>query len=346
MPRTPLRAGLAACGGIADLTLEAARASPDFEVVAVQDPDPGALGRVGERYGIARRHRDFADLLSGDVDFVVLNSPNREHLPQVLAAAAAGKHCLVQKPMARSAAEAEQMVRAAATAGVRLGVTMFELGRPLHHEVRRMVAEGWLGEPVAVQACAAHALYLDHPPPAGDWRRDPEQVGGGAFLQLALHHVNLACWLLGDEVVAAAAQAAGGHTVFREETALAVLAFRGGALGHFAASWAADLWSFGILGTRGRVALTPGHALLSGRDPWEGDLLGYRTPGAEACVPMEGLAPALAAREAAHEVHGLFARWVAGEAEYPAPGEVGLRDLRVAEAVRRSAEEGACVAVG
>jgi len=336
MPRTPLRAALAACGGIAGLTLDAAARSPDFEVVAIQDPSPGAVRRIGERYGIQRRHREFEELLTEDVDFVVINGPNDVHLEQVRAAAAAGKHCLVQKPMAPNLAEATAMVLAAKEGEVRLGVTMFELGKPLHHELKEMIASGWLGDPVMIQAVAAHDLYLDTPPPEGNWRRDPECVGGGAFIQLALHQVNLACFLLDREVETVFAAGARGHTVFEDETALTTLRFAGGVLGHFAASYAVDLWGFGLLGTRGRIQLSGEHVVMKGRDVFEGGILRYRTPGTEAAVPMSELAAAIASREDELEIHGAFARWIAGRGEFPCTGEQGLRDMRVVDAVYRS----------
>jgi predicted dehydrogenase len=157
--------------------------------------------------------------------------------------------------------------------------------------------------------------------------------------------VNLACWLLGDEVAEVSARRTGGHTVFADETTLAVLGFRGGVLGHFAASYATDLWSFGLLGTRARVHLLPGHVVLKGTEPWEGDFLRYGAPGEEACLPTKDLAPVTGERADAMEVHGLFARWLRGGEPYPAPGEVGLRDLRVVEAVDRSVEEGMLVSL-
>ena len=98
---------------------------------------------------------------------------------------------ICQKPMAPTLAKAREMVGAAADAGIRLGVTMFELSKPLHHQVRAMVGAGWLGTPTLIQAVSAHDIYLKDPPPEGNWRRDPAKVGGGAFIQLAVHQVDL-----------------------------------------------------------------------------------------------------------------------------------------------------------
>jgi predicted dehydrogenase len=281
----PLRAALSACGGMATVTLEAARRSPDLEIVALQDPLAEARDRAGEAFGIDRRHASFEELLTDDVDAVIVNGPNHVHRRQVELAAAAGKACLVQKPMAPTVEDAEAMVAACERHGVKLGVTMLALGDPIHHQVRAMVADGWLGEPTLVQAVGAHGIYLREPPPPGDWRRDPEKVGGGAFIQLAVHDVDLAAWILGREVTAVAAVGAGGRTVFEDETTAAAVRFGEELAGTFSASYATDLYSFGIAGTRGRIQLLPEHVVVRGEAPFRGDVFTYDGPGREVALP-------------------------------------------------------------
>jgi len=188
-----------------------------------------------------------------------------------------------------------------------------------------------------VQGVGAHGIYLRDPPPEGDWRRDPEKVGGGAFVQLAIHDIDLAAWILGCEVTAATAVRAGGRTVFRDETTVAAVRFGDDLAGTFAASYATDLYAFAILGTRGRVQLLPEHVVVRGEEPFRGDVLVYEDPGREVAIPRSALREAVERRRDRLEVHGAFARWVAGRAEsYPCPGERALRDLRVVDAVNRN----------
>lgn len=339
--RPPLRAALSACGGMASVTLEAARRSSDFDVVAVQDPLEDARDRAGSLFGIERLHRDFEELLTDDVDFLVLNGPNHVHRSQVEAAAAAGKACLVQKPMAPTVADAEAMVAAAARHGVKLGVTMLGLGDPIHHQVRAMVTAGWLGTPTLVQAVGAHGIYLRKPPPEIDWRRDPAKVGGGAFIQLAVHDADLASWILGRDITAVAAGGAGGQTVFEDETTAATVRFGDDLVGTFSASYATDLYSFLLCGTRGRIQLLPEHVVVRGEDAFAGEVFAYDAPGREVVLPRDSLRDAIKSRRDALEIHGAFARWVLGTADdYPCPGERGLRDLRVVDAVHRARREG------
>jgi predicted dehydrogenase len=339
----PLRAGMAACGGIADLTLNAATRSGEFEVVAIQDPDAAAFARVGDRAGIERRHADFEDLLTDDIDFVVLNGPNHVHLPQVRLAAAAKTPCLVQKPIAPTLADARALVEAARD--IPLGVLMFELGKPLHHQVKAMVASGWLGTPTIIQAVSAHDIYLREPPAKDDWRRDPAKVGGGAFIQLAVHQVNLARWMLGMDVSAVTATGTTGRTVFEDETTLATARFGDGPIGHFAASYAASLYGFQICGTLGRIHLLPGHVVVQGEDTFEGRIFDYTEPGREQVFPMASLAEAIAAHEDAVEVHAAFARWLRGDGEFWSTGECALRDMEVVDAVARAKEKNTWITI-
>jgi len=335
-----LRAALCACGGISELTLDAARRSRDFEVVAIQDPRPEARERVGERYGIERRHERFGDLLAEEFDFLIVNSPNHLHREQTEAGLRSKRPVLVQKPIAPTLADARAMAETARTEGVALGVTMFEHSRPLNHELKRMVATGWLGEPTLLQALLAHDIYLENPPPPGNWRRDPSRVGGGAFIQLALHQIDLARWILGREVTQVTNLGAGGRTVFEDESDVASVLFEGGVAAHFAAGYAANHSYFSLLGTRGTIAVTAGHLLVRGEERWTGEVFDYDEIGTERCYPLAELEARSRASADRLEIHGRFARWIRDGGEFPCTAESAVRDLEVVDAAYRSRAEG------
>lgn len=338
--KSPLRAGLSGCGGISSLTLDAAERSPDFEVVALQDPALEAANRLGDHYGIASRPSTFEALLAQDLDFVILNGPNHVHAEQTVAAVAAGHPVLVQKPMARNAAEARRMVAAADRAGVALGVTMTELGRPLHHDLRDLIRLGFIGAPVLVEACLAHGNYLRSPPPVGDWRRDRDKVGGGAFAQLAVHHVGLVSWLLDRPVTEVGALGSSGHTELAEETTIAVARFAGGAIASFTASWATDAVRVCISGTEGRIDVSEDRIVASGNRAFSGTVLGPIAAQVPLAVSMTDVIDAGRPRARELEVHARFARSLRGDDTYPWPGARGLSDMEVLEAVARSRESG------
>ncbi len=338
-----LRAALCACGGISDLTLKAAERSPDFSVVAIQDPRPEARDAVGERYGISRRHERLEELLEEELDFLIVNSPNHLHREQTVAGLRTKRPVLVQKPIAPTLADARAMLEAAAAEGVPLGVTMFEHSKPLHHQLKRMLEAGWFGEPTLLQALSAHDLYYRDPPAESDWRRDPARVGGGAFIQLALHQIDLARWLLGREVTEVSMLGARGHTVFEDESDVASVLFDGGVAAHFAAGYAASHSSFTIAGTHGTISVLAEHLLVRGEYSFTGEVFTYDDPGTERVFSLAELEAESTALADQLEIHGRFARWIRDGGQFPCTAESAIRDLEVVDAAYRSRAEGRTV---
>ena len=112
--------GVIGCGRIAQAAhLPAIEKAAGVRLVAVSDPSPQLSSGVGARYGV-ESFTDTADLLRLDLDAVLIATPDRFHLPLGLAALAAGKHVLMEKPLASTAADAEALVSAARSAGVSL----------------------------------------------------------------------------------------------------------------------------------------------------------------------------------------------------------------------------------
>ena len=346
---TLLRAALCGAGGISDLTLDAARRSDDFRVVAIQDPDPRALEAVGQRHGIDERFESFEELRDGTadrLDFVIINSPNHVHREQAEAFLRRGVPCLVQKPMAPTARDARAMVELADELGVPLGVTMFEHSKPLHHQLRQIVQGGWLGEPTLLQALSAHDLYLKRPPAEDNWRRDPAKVGGGAFIQLALHQINLARWILGREARAVTMFGARGHTVFEDESDAAAVLFENGPVAHFAAGYAASANHFLIAGTRGTLEVTSRHLLVRGENPYRGPVFAYDAVPDERVFSLAELDEATSVEWLDRcEVHGRFARWIRDGESFPCSGASALRDLEIVDAAYRSKAEGRSISL-
>ena len=109
MPR--IRIGVVGCGLIAQMMHLPHLVELDelYELGAVCDVSPGALAFVGDRYGVARRHRDWRDLLQEPLDAVLIATPG-SHAPVALAALRAGKHVLTEKPMCYTLREADELV--------------------------------------------------------------------------------------------------------------------------------------------------------------------------------------------------------------------------------------------
>ena len=171
-----------------------------------------------------------------DVDAVAVCTPNRLHVEMAVAAAEAGKHVLVEKPLACTVDEADRMIDAATAAGVLLMPAQNLRFAPAFVAVADAVQSGRVGSVVGFRAALGHS-GPEAWAPASDWFRDVEAAGGGALLDLGVHVADLLRCVLGDEVVDVSAFLQGGSPGM-EDTGVAVLRFAGGAVGTLHASWA------------------------------------------------------------------------------------------------------------
>ena len=193
-----LRVGVIGCGRAAiELHLPTLARAQEAEAVAIADPDRAALEAAGERFGIARRSADYRDLLAdGSVEAVCVAAPSHLHAEIGLAALEAGKHLMVEKPLALNLEDCDRLVGAAAASGVRAAVGY---NLRLHPHVRRardLIESGALGRLSLLSSTFASPSLLREVPP---WRSDPG-LGGGLLALQAVHHFDLWRHLLGQEV--------------------------------------------------------------------------------------------------------------------------------------------------
>lgn len=331
-----LQFGLSGCGRRGAEIVRLVRDQGDCRIAAVHDPDPDALAQVGELAGVARRTTDFGAMLATGVDFVVLAGPCGAHREQVEAAAAQGAHCLVHAPMAPDAASAAAMVAACDRAGVKLGVAVPEQADPIVEQLRRMVADDWLGAPVLLAATHADDGALQSPPPPDHWLRDPAHGAGNALLQLASADLHLLLWLCGRTPLQVAAQGQAGLGALPQDSAVATLVLRGGALCTLAASHLARGQSLQVLGTDGALRFAADRLWLRGRKQWRGELFDYPEPGVEVTLSAGELAAVRGPHAARHELHGRFARWIDDCDDFPCPGDQAAADLAAFDAIARA----------
>jgi 1,5-anhydro-D-fructose reductase (1,5-anhydro-D-mannitol-forming) len=187
-----------------------------------------------------------------EVDIVYVATPPAWHREYVLAAARAGKHVLVEKPMGLSAAQDEEMVDACRRAGVELFVAYYRRFHPHVLKMKELIDAGRIGRPVAAWVDVAHP-----PAPGRDWgwRVQPEISGGGLFVDVVSHRIDLLVYLLGEPEEVCGLRVAPGPAGQAEETAALAVRFGGGALaavsGDFASARRAD--RFAVSGTRGTL---------------------------------------------------------------------------------------------
>jgi predicted dehydrogenase len=233
----PIRWGIIGCGAVTEV-----KSGPGFQrardsrLRAVMRRD----GRLAEDY--ARRHGvpvwyDDAEKLvrDPDVDAVYVATPPGEHLACALAACAAGKPTYVEKPMARNHAECLRMIEAFAAARVPLFVAYYRRALDRFRNAAELVRSGALGTVTGVHCRFAGPHHRAVDPAALPWRLSAEAAGGGLFLDLGCHTLDVLDLLLGPlaSVRGMAANVASPHAV--EDTVAMVFSTAGGALG--TASW-------------------------------------------------------------------------------------------------------------
>lgn len=190
---SPLRLAVLGYGFIGDMHTRAA-ADVGLDVCIVAGHHLDRAQAFAERHGIARATTDWqVAVVSDEIDAVVIGTPNSLHHPQALAAIDAGKHVLLEKPMAMNTAQAEEIVAAAQTAGVTLLVGHMWRYRDEVIATRDRIAAGSIGTPVRTRGYGVHAGWG----PSG-WFTNAALAGGGALIDMGIHAIDTARFLLGD----------------------------------------------------------------------------------------------------------------------------------------------------
>ena len=192
-----IRLALVGCGRNAPALVAAAAESDHCQLAVAVDIDPQAAGSVARAANSMRHVGDLESLLasgSAEVDAVIVNTPNDSHADIALAAIAAGRHVLVEKPLALSADEADEVRRQANRTDVRLMVAHTLRFVPANVQVHRALAAGELGKPGMLRS---HRWLRRFPGPPGGWKHDPAR-SGGLCLHEAVHEIDQALWLIDE----------------------------------------------------------------------------------------------------------------------------------------------------
>lgn len=278
--QTPLRWGILGCGDIARNTFAPCLLhSPLCELVAVARRNGAEAKAFAEQFGVPDWYSDDAALLARpDIDAVVIATPPHVHCAQTVAAAAAGKHVLVEKPMALTPGECRTMIDACRAADVRLGVAYRRRLFPQVRLARRLIEEGAIGRVTLVRGHYSGWMGMT----AGEaWRVDPDTAGGGAMMDMACHRLEVLLNLGGPvtEVMAMIGTVEQPWPV--DDTGCLVLHFASGALGVHSTTLSSppryDLVE--IDGTLGKLILDP-------MEHW-GDHVRWITPAGEKRLPVE-----------------------------------------------------------
>ena len=225
----PIRIALVGCGRISRNHFEAIEKIDGLELAAVCDVVADRAQAAGERYGLPWFESFDEMLASARFDAVALCTPSGLHPKHGILAASAGKHVICEKPMAISLDGADQLVGACDAAGVQLFVVKQNRLNPAIQLLKRAIDRERFGRIYLANTTVRWTRpqeYYDQAPWRGTWEFD-----GGAIMNQASHYVDLIQWLVGPVESVMAKTATLARRIETEDTGVAVLRFRSGAIG-------------------------------------------------------------------------------------------------------------------
>jgi len=193
-----LRWAIVGAGDIAEKCVAGAIVTaPNSTLDMAMRRDEVKLGDFAERWNVPKRATRLEEVLANpDIDAVYVATPVHLHREQTVLAAQAGKHVLVEKPMAMSSTDCEEMMRACTDSGVKLGIAFYQRFNARHQKMREWIAAGRIGQ--IVGARIQFGEY--YPDTEGAWRQIPSLGGGGTIMDTGSHCVDTLRALLGAEV--------------------------------------------------------------------------------------------------------------------------------------------------
>ena len=251
------RVALAGCGRISKNHFDAIHEIDGLELAAVCDIDPERAAQAGAEWRVPHFTSYEKMLKDAKADVITIATPSGLHADQGVEAAQAGKHVVMEKPMAISLTGADALVHACDKAGVQLFVVKQNRLNPPVQLLKRAIDRNRFGR-IYLASCTVHWArpqeYYDQAPWRGTWEFD-----GGAFMNQASHYVDLIQWLVGPVESVMAKTATLARRIETEDSGVAILKFRSGALGSIEVTMLAyprNLeGSITILGEKGSVKI-------------------------------------------------------------------------------------------
>ena len=316
----------------AQYVIRAIRSQPGNEVTRVVSGSANRSDEYARTHGIATSGSDLdAALVDPAIGAVYISSTNEKHFSQAMAAIAAGKHVLCEKPLAMTLDDACVMVAAAEKAGVTFATNHHLRCSGSHRTVRDLVASGRIGRVLSMRIF--HAVHL--PPHLQGWRINDASAGGGVIPDITVHDADVARFILGEDPQTVVGQmTASGMGEGVEDSAMSVWSMPSGAMvmSHESFTHPFAGSGFEVHGTEGSIFA---RGVMTQEPVGEIELV---TSAGRERVPFPG-----------HDLYGQglsdFVRAVRGQDRPAATGWDGVKSLAVALAVREAARTGTRQAV-
>ena len=326
------------------------RTHPQAEMAAVADIDPIRLKEIGgDALHVEKRYPTLTEMLKNEqLDVVSIATPNKFHAPLTIEALEAGCHVLCEKPMAMSVREAEEMIKTARRVNKRIMIDFSYRTSEQSVALKKAVEAGTLGD--IYYARTQWLRRRGAPLGTQGWFRRQELSGGGPLLDLGVHRLDLALWLMNYPKpvwvmgstynhLAQKLRAQDGHQYDVEDLAVALIKFENGATLELEASWLSNIKENELMSTR---LLGTKAGLLQHNETEGAHFSGY-TFTADIFTELAGcqydmrLHPPVPAAKS-HFYNFIDA--ILNDTPHDATGEQGLLVMQILEAIYKSAKTG------
>lgn len=310
----------------------AIRAHDGQSVVSVLSSSATRGAEYAAKHDIVRSTTDLDEMLADpELDAVYISTTNEKHLPQALAAIAAGKHVVCEKPLAMNVADAVSMVQAAEAAGVVFATNHHLRNAGSHLKIKELIETGKIGDVLSIRMF--HAVYL--PENLQGWRINDADAGGGVIPDIVVHDADTVGFYLGeDPAEVTAMEHIGGMGEGVEDSVMSVWSMPSGVMVQTHESFTHSFAGSGVEvhGARGSI--------------FARNVLTQRPIGTIELHDADGVHPI------SFDDHNLYVRSMGmfidatrGQGRPSADGIDGIKSLAVAAAVKQAAQSGGRVAV-
>jgi predicted dehydrogenase len=343
-----VKVGIIGCGAIGQRRhIPEAAANPNVQIVALCDINLERAKSVAKQYGDPQVFGDYKQMLkSADIEAVVVGTPNYLHASMTIDALNAGKHVLVEKPMATTREDAKAMIKAAAKAKKFLMVGQNQRLMPPHVRAKQIMDSGRLGKPLTFQTT------FKHPGPDGwsvdgakSWFFKKEMAVLGVTGDLGVHKADLMRYLLADEIVQVEGIIATqdkkdskGKLIPLDDNALMVMKTRRGVVGVMTISWT----NYGRFEDNSTVIYCEKGVLSMGTDPQFGVIVNY-SDGTSERHQLGAIASN--ARQTNSGVMDMFIKGIMSNKQPPIDGSEGYKSLDVILTAMDAAKAGKALKV-
>jgi predicted dehydrogenase len=282
----PAALGIIGLGNWGKQVALSAEPMPDLNIVACYARTPQTRLEFAERFGCRPCSSYLEMLRNTSIDGILIMTPNRAHREQVVAAAAHGKHVLVDKPISSSMTDGVAIVRACEAADVVLAVGHQSRREKPLRRLKELLAAGELGMPVMVEGNYSHGAGLHLT--SADWRWSHEECPGGSLIQIGIHLIDTLHYLFGPITRVHSWQRRALAEADIDDVTCTLLEFASGLLGYLGSTYASSFshW-LRVYGTEKNAHYDQLVGLTMSQDAWDtGPVRATEAPAAQVKAPI------------------------------------------------------------